>query len=87
MANKEISELKQILGLQQNKDYSDPNSIKTLRYGHLMLMTDQVTITSQSCIPGDHRSMTSMSEVDINVKPLMSLWYRRITMAHTSKGL
>jgi len=41
MANKEISELKQILGLQQNKDYSDPNSIKTLRYGHLMLMTDQ----------------------------------------------
>lgn len=42
MANKEISELKQILGLQQNKDYSDPNAVKTLRYGRLMLMTDQV---------------------------------------------
>ena len=41
MANKEISELKQILGLQQSKDYTDPNTLKTLRYGHLMLMTDQ----------------------------------------------
>jgi DNA topoisomerase-2 len=41
MNNKEISELKQIIGLQQGKDYSDPASRKTLRYGHLMIMTDQ----------------------------------------------
>ena len=41
MANKEISELKQILGLQQGKDYTDAAAHKTLRYGHLMIMTDQ----------------------------------------------
>ena len=41
MANKEISELKQILGLQQGKDYPDEASRKALRYGHLMIMTDQ----------------------------------------------
>lgn len=37
--NKEIGFIKQILGLQQNKEY---NSVKSLRYGHLMIMTDQV---------------------------------------------
>lgn len=41
MNNKEISELKQIIGLQQGKDYSDPANRKALRYGHLMIMTDQ----------------------------------------------
>ena len=39
--NKEITELKQILGLQQGKDYSDAAALKSLRYGHLMIMTDQ----------------------------------------------
>ncbi|KAI6694782.1 hypothetical protein NL676_022492 [Syzygium grande] len=38
MENKEIQFIKQILGLQQNKDY---DSVKSLRYGHLMIMTDQ----------------------------------------------
>ncbi|OWM78385.1 DNA topoisomerase 2 [Punica granatum] len=38
MDNKEIQHIKQILGLQQNKDY---DSVKSLRYGHLMIMTDQ----------------------------------------------
>ncbi|XP_010023678.2 DNA topoisomerase 2 [Eucalyptus grandis] len=38
MENKEIQYIKQILGLQQNKDY---DSVKSLRYGHLMIMTDQ----------------------------------------------
>ncbi|XP_010023597.2 DNA topoisomerase 2 [Eucalyptus grandis] len=38
MENKEIQYMKQILGLQQNKDY---DSVKSLRYGHLMIMTDQ----------------------------------------------
>ena len=37
--NKEIESIKKILGLQQNKQYDD---IKPLRYGHLMIMTDQV---------------------------------------------
>ncbi|KDP43495.1 hypothetical protein JCGZ_16782 [Jatropha curcas] len=36
--NKEIENIKKILGLQQNKQY---DSVKPLRYGHLMIMTDQ----------------------------------------------
>ena len=36
--NKEVQELKQILGLQHDKQY---NSINDLRYGKLMIMTDQ----------------------------------------------
>lgn len=39
MDNAEISNIKRILGLQQGKDYNDTRS---LRYGHLMIMTDQV---------------------------------------------
>jgi DNA topoisomerase-2 len=38
MANAEISAIKQILGLQHGKVYKDASS---LRYGHLMIMTDQ----------------------------------------------
>lgn len=37
--NKEIESIKKILGLQQDKQY---NNVKSLRYGHLMIMTDQV---------------------------------------------
>lgn len=39
MKNEEIQSLKKILGLQHNKDYKDT---KELRYGSLMIMTDQV---------------------------------------------
>lgn len=39
LENAEIQNIKQILGLQQGKEY---DSIKSLRYGHLMIMTDQV---------------------------------------------
>ncbi|CAL5340880.1 unnamed protein product [Camellia sinensis] len=39
MENAEITSIKQILGLQHGKQY---DSVKTLRYGHLMIMTDQV---------------------------------------------
>ena len=38
MNNAEINYLKQILGLQHGKKYEDT---KSLRYGHLMIMTDQ----------------------------------------------
>ncbi|CAA0808911.1 DNA topoisomerase 2 [Striga hermonthica] len=38
LQNAEIQNIKQILGLQQEKKY---DSIKSLRYGHLMIMTDQ----------------------------------------------
>lgn len=37
--NAEITALKKILGLEQNKDYTD--SINSLRYGKIMIMTDQ----------------------------------------------
>jgi DNA topoisomerase-2 len=37
--NAEIANLKKILGLEQNKDYS--KGIDTLRYGKIMIMTDQ----------------------------------------------
>jgi DNA topoisomerase-2 len=37
-ANAEVTSLKQILGLQQNKVYKDT---KSLRYGRIMIMTDQ----------------------------------------------
>jgi DNA topoisomerase-2 len=36
--NAEINHIKQILGLQHGKNYTDT---KSLRYGHLMIMTDQ----------------------------------------------
>ncbi|KAI8538692.1 hypothetical protein RHMOL_Rhmol09G0124700 [Rhododendron molle] len=38
MENAEIQNIKQILGLQHRKEY---DSVKSLRYGHLMIMTDQ----------------------------------------------
>lgn len=42
MENAEITNIKRILGLQHGKDY---DSTKSLRYGHLMIMTDQVCTT------------------------------------------
>lgn len=30
-----------LAGLKSGQDYTDPASLKALRYGHLMLMTDQ----------------------------------------------
>jgi DNA topoisomerase-2 len=38
--NVEISHIKQILGLKHNQDYT---TVDSLRYGHLMIMTDQVS--------------------------------------------
>ncbi|KAI3406867.2 TOP2 [Candida oxycetoniae] len=38
--NAEINSLKKIIGLQHKKVYT-PESIKSLRYGHIMIMTDQ----------------------------------------------
>lgn len=40
--NIEINNLKKILGLKQGEKYDKENSIKSLRYGHLMIMADQV---------------------------------------------
>ena len=43
--NAEIQAIKQILGLQHQKVYEDTTA---LRYGHLMIMTDQVSASSSS---------------------------------------
>ena len=43
MKNEEIQNIKKILGLQHNKDYKDT---KDLRYGQIMIMTDQVPTTN-----------------------------------------
>lgn len=40
--NKEIENIKKILGLKQNMVYENVNS---LRYGHMMIMTDQVFLS------------------------------------------
>lgn len=42
MRNQEIQAIKQIMGLHHKKNYSESN-VKSLRYGHLMIMTDQDT--------------------------------------------
>lgn len=39
--NAEITNLKKILGLKQGMDYSTQEARNTLRYGHVMIMTDQ----------------------------------------------
>ncbi|XP_008288013.1 DNA topoisomerase 2-alpha isoform X2 [Stegastes partitus] len=41
MENAEINNIIKIIGLQYKKNYGDPESLKTLRYGKIMIMTDQ----------------------------------------------
>jgi len=43
--NAEITHLKKILGLEQNKDYKD---VSSLRYGKVMIMTDQDSVTGDT---------------------------------------
>jgi DNA topoisomerase-2 len=41
MKNEEIQNVTKILGLTFGKTYTDASSLRSLRYGHLMIMTDQ----------------------------------------------
>ncbi|XP_066443442.1 DNA topoisomerase 2-alpha [Eleutherodactylus coqui] len=41
MENAEINNIIKIVGLQYKKNYDDAESLKTLRYGKIMIMTDQ----------------------------------------------
>lgn len=41
MENAEINNIIKILGLQYKKNYGDADSLKSLRYGKIMIMTDQ----------------------------------------------
>ena len=42
MENKEITDLVKILGLTYKKKYSSLEDMSSLRYGRMMIMTDQV---------------------------------------------
>lgn len=50
LENAEINNLIKILGLQYKKKYETRDDLKTLRYGKIMIMTDQdqVTLTFHS---------------------------------------
>ncbi|XP_045913852.1 DNA topoisomerase 2-beta isoform X3 [Micropterus dolomieu] len=41
MENAEINNIIKIVGLQYKKSYDDPESLRSLRYGKIMIMTDQ----------------------------------------------
>lgn len=43
MENAEINNIIKIVGLQYKKSYDDSESLRSLRYGKIMIMTDQVT--------------------------------------------
>ena len=43
MENKELQELNKIVGLQYKKKYQTMDDLKSLRYGKIMIMTDQDT--------------------------------------------
>lgn len=43
MENAEINNIIKIVGLQYKKSYDDAESLRSLRYGKIMIMTDQVT--------------------------------------------
>ncbi|GMP42442.1 hypothetical protein CsSME_00012190 [Camellia sinensis var. sinensis] len=47
MESPEMTSIKLILGLQHGKQY---DIVKTLRYGHLMIMTDQMVSPNANCL-------------------------------------
>jgi DNA topoisomerase II len=59
--NTEISAIKRIMGLQHGKKYDNPDERKRLRYGHLMIMTDQDHDGSHIKVGGPHLVPTTAS--------------------------
>lgn len=47
LENAEINNLIKILGLQYKKKYETRDDLKTLRYGKMMIMTDQDQVKSR----------------------------------------
>ena len=64
MKNEEIQNVKKILGLQHNKEYKD---IGSLRYGSIMIMTDQVRL---------HTTLRAESQSDVSYRIMMVLILR-----------
>jgi len=48
LANEEIKNLKLIVGLKQGEDYTTDDKFNTLRYGHIMMLTDQDSVTGDT---------------------------------------
>ena len=48
LKNKEITQLKAVLGLRAGCKYATAKEVKTLRYGKIMIMTDQVWCSQNS---------------------------------------
>ena len=48
--NQEINSLLRIVGLQYRKKYDNEEDLKTLRYGKIMIMADQVRFQFQTCL-------------------------------------
>lgn len=55
MENAEINNIIKIVGLQYKKNYEDRESLKTLRYGKIMIMTDQVRFTKIQNLGGGEK--------------------------------
>ena len=64
MKNEEIQNIKKILGLQHNKEYKD---IGSLRYGSIMIMTDQVCL---------HTTLRAESQTDVSYRIMTALILR-----------
>lgn len=77
MENAEINNIIKIVGLQYKKSYDDPESLRSLRYGKIMIMTDQVSGGVEAC--------TGLLDWE-PVQPVVShVCCTRIKMAPTSK--
>lgn len=62
MENAEINNIIKIVGLQYKKSYDDAESLKTLRYGKIMIMTDQVGL-----IVATYLKLKSFSDCPFNI--------------------
>lgn len=50
MDNAEINNIVKIVGLQYKKKYETMDDLKSLRYGRLMIMTDQDQVKILKCL-------------------------------------
>lgn len=72
MKNEEIQNIKKIMGLQHNKDYSN---VTSLRYGRLMIMADQVGYASTHDIcSGDSKYPYRITMVLISKALSLTFW-------------
>jgi len=65
LANEEIKNLKLILGLKQGEDYSSDEKFNTLRYGHILLLTDQDSVTGDTpLLLKNEKNMLEIKTID-----------------------